>query len=241
MALERNVAAIIRHNPMRMTGPDEGLVPATAFSVSAPGSEKPLLVDILSSGGDDSLATTRTFFRQYAERLLTGVLTLYLKYGIALEAHQQNIFALLRSDDKIIRFVARDLGGIRIHRPSVEKHGYHLVLHPDLLTVREDRAAVRKKLLTPVYHYHLGEIAATLGSYYGCGNRPFWHDLADVTDGIFTTLREQMEPIHWYTEREAILNTDWELKATLRMRLDDADGECYTPCANPLKCGHQAG
>ena len=235
---ESNIAAIIRDNPMRQVGPGEWLVPATAFSVSAPGSEKPFLVDILASGGDYSLAAARTFFQQYAETLLTGLLTLYLKYGIALEAHQQNIFAVLRSDGQVMRFVARDFGGIRIHRPSLEEHGYHLELHSDRLTVREDWVAVRKKLLTPVYHYHLGEIAATLGGYYGCGDRPFWHDLTDVTDGIFTALREQMEPTRWHAEQEAILNADWDLKATLRMRLAGTGGDCYIPYANPLKGRH---
>ena len=234
-ALENNVAAIVRDNPMHQVGPGEWLVPATAFSVPAPGSEIPFLVDILASGGDDSLAVVRTFFRQYAETLLTGLLTLYLKYGIALEAHQQNIFAVLRSDGQVIRFVARDFGGIRIHRPSLEMHGYHLELHSDRLTVCEEWAVVRKKLLTPVYHYHLGEIAATLGDYYGCGDRPFWQDLAEVTDGIFTALREQMEPTRWHAEQQAILNADWDLKATLRMRLAGTSSDCYIPYANPLK------
>jgi len=238
MEWESNVAAIVRDNPVRQAGPDEWLVPATAFSVPEPGSGKPFLVDILASTGDDSLAAARTFFQHYAETLLTGLLTLYLKYGIALEAHQQNIFAVLRSDGQVIRFVARDFGGIRIHRPSLEAHGHHLELHADRLTVREDWAAVRKKLLTPVYHYHLGEIAATLGGYYGCGDRPFWHVLADLTDGIFAALREQMEPTRWHAEREAILNADWELKATLRMRLAGAGGDCYTAYANPLKVRH---
>jgi len=238
--LESNVAAIVRENPMHQAGPGEWLVPATAFSVLAPGSGKPFLVDILASGGDSSLAAAITFFRQYAEILLSGLLTLYLKYGIALEAHQQNTFAVLRGDGRVIRFVARDFGGIRIHRPTLEAHGYHLELHSDRLTVREDRAAVRKKLLTPTYHYHLGEIAATLGCYYGCGDRPFWSDMADITDGIFTALREQMEPAHWFAERAAILNADWDLKATLRMRLAGSGGDCYTPYANPLNRRDQA-
>ncbi len=232
--LENNIAAIVRQNPMHQAGASEWLVPCTAFSVSVPGSEMPFLADILQTIGDDSLAAGRTFFRSYAERLLTGLLRLYLIYGLALEAHHQNMFAVLSDDGQIIRFVARDFGGVRIHRPSLDACGYRLKLHPDRLTVREDWMAVRRKLLTPVYHYHLGEIAATLGNWYGCGDLCFWRDLADVSVAVFDAVREQVDSTRWHAEREAVLTTDWDIKATLRMRLAGETSDRYTPYPNPM-------
>jgi siderophore synthetase component len=219
---------------MRQVGTAEWLVPATAFSVAAPGSGRPLLVDILRTRGDDSLAAGRDFLRRYAEKLLAGLLKLYLGYGIALEAHQQNMFALLSGDGRIIRFVARDFGGIRIHRPTLEKRGYRLKLHPDRLTVRDDWIAVRRKLFTPVFHYHLGEIAATLGTWYRCGDRCLWRDLADVSAGVFDALTGEVDSTLWHTEREAVLTTDWDIKATLRMRLTETPDDIYAHCPNPM-------
>jgi D-ornithine---citrate ligase len=239
--LENNIAAIVRQNPMRQVGAGEWLVPATAFSVAAPGSEKPLLVDILQTAGDDSLAAGRDFFRRYAGKLLAGLLKLYLGYGIALEAHQQNMFALLSDDGRIIRFVARDFGGIRIHRSTLEERGYRLKLHPDRLTVREDWIAVRRKLLTPAFHYHLGEIAATLGTWYRCGDRCFWRDLADVSAGVFDALRGEVDSTLWHAEREAVLTTDWDVKATLRMRLTESTDDIYVHCPNPMMSCRAAG
>lgn len=64
---------------------------------------------------------------RYARWLFGVTIPLLVHYGICLEAHGQNILVRLHLDTGAIAgFAVRDLGGIRIHMPTLHKNGYDL-------------------------------------------------------------------------------------------------------------------
>ena len=63
-----------------------------------------------------------------------------LDYGVAFEAHAQNLLVRLdRSTGRINGWVARDLSSIRMHLPTLAKSGYQVqTLLPGSLVPRDD-------------------------------------------------------------------------------------------------------
>ncbi|EPS42535.1 hypothetical protein H072_3486 [Dactylellina haptotyla CBS 200.50] len=65
------------------------------------------------------------WFRTYLEALLPLALHTLRHHGVALETHAQNmVLRVCRSTKRITGFAIRDMGGIRIHRSTLEKEGF---------------------------------------------------------------------------------------------------------------------
>ncbi len=230
-----HLAAVLRANPVRTCDADESLVPTTALTARSPMTDAPLFLEISRAAGEASTGTTQARFRHYAETLLRPLLTLYLRYGIGLEAHQQNTFAVYTRSGTLKRFLFRDFGGIRIHEPTLRDAGLSLTVHPDRLTVVDERAAVRKKLITSGLHYHLGFLISRICRHLRVSERPFWSDVADVVETTMNDLRGDLDASTWRQERTAFLDADWEFKASLRMRLENLLRDVYVQGTNPLR------
>lgn len=231
----RHLAAVLRRNPALVCGPGEIAIPATALAEASPVTGAPLFLELspASLGGDPAAA--RTALARYAEALLRPLLTLYLRYGIALEAHMQNSLGLYGRDGALRRFLFRDFGGIRIHEPSLRAAGLPLEVHPDRLTVIDARDEVRNKLTSRTLHYHLGYLISRVCRHLRTGEGPFWSDTAEVVSGILEDLRGDVAPATWRRERAALLDNDWEHKTSLRMRIQAISGDTYRRGPNPLR------
>ncbi len=230
----KHLSAIFRENPMLYIEKDEIAIPVAALLTHSPISNKPLFLEMMSATKVEGLNAARHYFRQYVETLLNGLLVLYLRYGIALEAHQQNTFAIFSHDARIRRVLVRDFGGIRIHQPTLERVGYRLKLHPDKLTVIGDQEKVREKLLHAVFQCHIGEMVLMLGQEFSVPDHLFWQEVANIVEQIFGAMRSSLSPTTWHREYTAIVQQKWSVKAFMRMRLTNTQDDIYRPLENPL-------
>ncbi|WP_299617543.1 IucA/IucC family siderophore biosynthesis protein [Pelagibius sp.] len=231
----RHLAAVLRRNPALACGPDEIAIPATALAEASPMTGAPLVLELSPSTLGADPAAVRAALARYAEALLRPLLTLFLRYGIALEAHMQNTLGLCGRDGALRRFLFRDFGGIRIHEPSLRAAGLPLEVHPDRLTVVDARDEVRNKLTSRTLHYHLGYLISRVCRHLQTGEAPFWSDTAEVVRGILEDLRGDVAPSIWRRERAALLDDDWEHKTSLRMRIQGLSGDTYRRGPNPLR------
>ena len=62
--------------------------------------------------------------QDYATQLLGLVIPLYVKYGIALEAHLQNSIATFNQDGCLSKIYIRDFEGLRIDETQLNQMGY---------------------------------------------------------------------------------------------------------------------
>ena len=184
---------------------------AEPFPVGGP----PLLLGLAT--GKNSLSV----FEQYTRDFLSLVLRTYLIYGIAIEAHGQNMLACFNEQGELKKFLYRDLAGIRIHEPTLKRLGIELDVHPDRRTVVQDFNEHRIWLRHRAYHSHLGHIAHGLSVATGEAETRYWRLAGDITAEIFNQLRSQVDPTHWKRERHALLEAPWSGKAYLSMRLED--------------------
>jgi len=231
----RYLSALLRRNPYQSCEPDDFVIPTTAVTAASPMTGGPLFLEISEAAAGTDAAAIRMRFADYAEALLRPLLTLYLRYGIGLEAHMQNTLALYSRSGMHQGFIFRDFGGIRIHEPSLRAAGLDLEVHPDRLTVVDDRGSVRGRLTAHALHRHLGYLISRICRHLQLNESPFWSDVADVVQTILNDLQGDVAADIWRQDRAALLDDDWEFKANLRMRLENLPQDAYVQSRNPLR------
>jgi len=231
----KHLSAIFRENVNSQLKDGEMAIVVAALFEPTPIKHTPLLIEIIEFAGVKNYQSAANYFRRYVNIILKSYLDLYLLYGIALEAHQQNTIATFRQGE-LVATIARDFGGLRLYLPTFEEKGFKLTPYPGSATLRKNRDEVRNKLLHTTYQYHLGEWIFYLSKYYNVPESCFWAIVKEVTEQRFTALRSRMKPAVWEQERQAILGKNWVLKALLKMRLDNVSSDyIYVPIENPLK------
>ena len=237
----RHLAVLYRDAPQSLLQPGEMAVPVgSLFAVDQHG--QPLLRQWvrLSQGKDDEDALL-AFFRDYASIAVPALLGMYLRYGVAFEAHQQNSFMVMAADGRLSRLLLRDFGDIRIDRKTLHAHGLDIELHDPKMTLYDDAGFVRDKLLHTVFMCHLGELVLLSARHFDIPQARLWNELSTQVSQCFDDLRSEVDPQRWKTEREALLEQDWPAKSFMRMRLLESHADIVGRLPNPLSAAANAG
>jgi siderophore synthetase component len=230
----RHLAILFRDNPMAKGDHERFPVPVGALFAESPFSGRPLATELVALACGDHADGAVAYFELHARTVLTALLSAYLVYGIAFEAHQQNSFIVLDGDYAPVQLLARDFGDLRIHGRTLASAGLAIETYRAGFTVYDDDAPVRDKLLHAVLLCHLAELALLLARAYGHPEHYFWDVLRREIDGVFAALRPRVDAGRWHAERAALLEHDWPAKAFLRMRLSDTQDDVHGTMANPL-------
>jgi siderophore synthetase component len=231
----RHLSALYRANPAACVAPGMLPVPVGALFAESPFSGRALVTEAVALSGSDDAAGAQAFFRHYAATVLRAVLSPYLLYGVAFEAHQQNSFIVLDRQFRPVQLLVRDFGDIRIHRPTLERSGHALQTHRSGHVLFDDVEFVRAKVLHAVLLCQLSELALLLARSYGCDEDVFWRILADATGQVLDVLRARVDPARWQQEGAALLEDDWPVKSLLRMRFKDSPDDTLGRMPNPLR------
>lgn len=231
----RHLGVLYRDNPWSRLAPGELAVPVGSLFAQDE-QQRPLLREwvALANGRDDGAAFL-AFFADYLAVAVPALLGIYLRYGVAFEAHQQNSFMVMDTLGRPIRLLLRDFGDIRIDRATLHGQGLDLELHDPALTLFDDAAFVRDKLLHTTFMCHLGELALLGARYWQLPEASTWRLLADTVAHCFDKLRPLVDAPRWHRERKALLEEPWPAKAFLRMRLLDSQTDVVGRLANPLR------
>jgi len=237
----RHLAVLYRDNPQSLLQPGEMAVPVgSLFAIDQHG--QPLLRQWvrLSKDRDDGQAML-AFFRDYAAIAVPALLGMYLRYGVAFEAHQQNSFMVMAADGQLSRLLLRDFGDIRIDRKTLHAHGLDIELHDPKMTLYDDAGFVRDKLLHTVFMCHLGELVLLGARHFDIPQALLWNELSAQVSQCFDQVRSTVDPRRWETEREALLVQDWPAKSFMRMRLLESHADIVGRLPNPLSAAANAG
>lgn len=221
---------------------EDGLLPVTvaALFAGAPGSGRPLAAELIENGGASAAPRqVEDWFRQYARSVVRPVLAMYLLYGIALEAHQQNTSMLFDAEGQARGMLIRDFGDGRTYAPLLEARGHSLrpYVHPGILPTvfRDDIEPVRSFVVDACFVCHLHELILTLNAEYRLQDGALWRVLREETAAAFDALRPRLEAGFWERERDAFLNQPWTARSVLRMHLlKYADYRLQHRLPNPL-------
>ena len=230
----RHLAILYRANPMAKADRARFPVPVGALFAESPFSGRPLVTEAVALAYGDHAAGAVAYFGRHARTVLTALLSAYLVYGIAFEAHQQNSFIMLDADYAPVQLLARDFGDLRIHGPTLRGAGLAIDAYRAGFTVYDDDEPVRDKLLHAVLLCHLSELALLLAHAYAHPEHHFWDVLRREIENVFSAVRARVDAARWHAERAALLEHDWPAKAFLRMRLSDTQDDVHGTMPNPL-------
>ncbi len=214
----RNTDALVR---------GDGMLPVTvaALLTASPLDGRPLICELIARNGDESEAAVAAFFRAYARTVARPALAMYLLYGIAFEAHQQNSTVLFDDRGRPRKLLIRDFGDGRSFAPLFKERGYELkpFSRNGILptTFDDDISLVRSFVIDACFVCHLHEIALCLTEQYALAGDSLWRILREETEEAFETLRPRMlSDAFWLAEREAFLEQPWPTRSVLRMHLE---------------------
>ncbi|PDT80246.1 IucA/IucC family protein [Sinorhizobium sp. BJ1] len=220
----------------------DGLLPVTvaALLTASPLDGRPLICELIARNGDECEAAVAAFFRAYARIVVRPALAMYLLYGIAFEAHQQNSTILFNDRGLPRKLLIRDFGDGRSFAPLFKERGYELepFSRKGILptTFDDDIALVRSFVIDACFVCHLHEIALCLTEQYSMTGDSLWRILREETEAAFEALRPRMlSDAFWTEERDAFLEQPWPTRSVLRMHLEryrDYRVEHHLP--NPL-------
>ncbi len=230
----RHLAILYRANPMAKADGARFPVPVGALFAESPFGGRPLATEAVALAYGDHAAGAVAYFERHARTVLTALLSAYLVYGIAFDAHQQNSFIMLDADCAPVQLLARDFGDLRIHGPTLRGAGLAIDAYRAGFTVHEDDEPVRDKLLHAVLLCHLSELALLLARAYGHPEHHFWVALERGIDAVFAAVRDRVDAARWHAERAALLEHDWPAQAFLRTRLSGTQDDVRPTMPNPL-------
>ena len=206
---------------------NDGLLPVTvaALLTASPIDGRPLICELIARNGDESEAAVSAFFRAYVGTVIGPTLAMYLLYGIAFEAHQQNSTILFDESGRPRKLLIRDFGDGRSFAPLFRERGHHLkpFTRTGILptTFDDDISLVRSFVIDACFVCHLHEVALCLDEHYALPGTSLWRILREEVEAVFDALRPRMlsDPF-WLEERKAFLEKPWPSRSVLRMHLE---------------------
>ncbi|CEK11997.1 IucA/IucC family protein [Legionella hackeliae] len=226
----KQLAVIVRENPISQLKEEQILVPVGALFAQTPLSDNSLLIDIINASGLEPL----DYLKQYCQCLLSGQLHLLLRYGIALEAHQQNTLIAF-TNHRPTAVVIRDLGNITIclHRfyESISKP----TLHPESRITTEELAALNSKFIHGNLTSNLAYWIEHLAHYHGFSTHDLWQLVRQELYKLLEKLSPDINKELFNYHKNLLFSKQWQHKALLTMRLYKENPDFIaTLIANPL-------
>ncbi len=231
----RHLSVLFRENPYQKITEDEIAITVATLFAKSPTSPYPILYEIMQYSGVTEKEHVKTYFKHYVQVVLQGYLDLYLIYGIAMEAHQQNTLAIFKQG-QLVRMLSRDLGGIRVHLPTLRQQGFDIKQDVPTLILTNDPQAVRYKIIHAIMQSHLGQIIVLLVQHFNITEKTLWQIVSGIILERFDALKNRVDKKHLNQEKTALFNDDWPIKAFTRMRLSDKPGYIFVNSKqNPLR------
>ncbi|MFC1419846.1 IucA/IucC family protein [Streptacidiphilus cavernicola] len=213
------LAVLVRDGFGPLSGSSRPLL-AAGLAEGFPGSPLDRLSD---RGGADEAALT--WWRRYVEQVVPPVLHAYLRHGVVLECHLQNVLVGMDAEGFPDRAVFRDHEGVKL---LTERHGDLLAsLGPDLPTPGLAAADGWKRLVYCLVTNHLLEIAGAVAERRPAVASALW----PAARAVFAACADHREVA------DLLAAATVPAKTNLLLRWTGADGgdSAYTPLANPLR------
>ncbi|MEU6346417.1 IucA/IucC family protein [Streptomyces sp. NPDC046977] len=220
-----DLAALVRESPEDFADPAEGetVVPVAAL-IGRPADGGPALVRSLLSEDGEAWLTA------FARLALPAVLRL-LSWGVALEAHGQNLLVVLDRRARPRRLVYRDLADVRISPARLARNGFAT---PSLgRGLSNDPAVLHAKAYGSLVATTFGSLVSALGEAHRPTEARLWAAVAAEAARACDDLPDTPDT---RTDRAALFAPELPVKALTLMRLQTSTpGDRWARLPNPLR------
>lgn len=227
----KHLSVLFRENTLTSLKENETAVVLGSLFSRSPITCKPLLIEIIDCSGLSPIV----YFERYCDTLLPGQMTLYLKYGLSLESHQQNAFMVFDNDHLPVKTINRDLGGIRVKRSLLKRHGYFLSLVSNAIDTDDD-SEIRNKFIHANLESHIAYVIQAMVKHCpGIEADQLWLIVKRKMMATLDSLQSDIGKQRYETEKAGLFSMPWQFKSLLRMRLEPNQTQyLYRTKTNPL-------
>ncbi|RIL71563.1 sialic acid synthase [Staphylococcus devriesei] len=237
------VGTLFRENIYTLIDPQTiPMIPSSLVATYKYNEEAPIISLIklyqLNTKNDESFnIVAREWITTYATHLLGIVIPLYVKYGIALEAHLQNSIATFNNDGSLNKIYIRDFEGLRIDEQQLNSCGYSTKnFHEKSRILTDSQTTVFNKVFYSTVQNHLGELILTIANYVNDDNFEdlVWQNISDIIKDILANLTN-VNTTRASHIQSILFAPDIDYKCVTTMRLEDeAHHYSYIKVDNPL-------
>ncbi|RIP22480.1 sialic acid synthase, partial [Staphylococcus gallinarum] len=171
------------------------------------------------------------WMQSYAQALIDLALPLYVKYGIALEAHLQNSIATFKHDGSIDKLYIRDFEGLRIDEYYLNSMGYSTdTFHEKSLILTDQSQTVFNKVFYSSIQNHLGELIVSIAQASESKDleTSIWSMISNMLHEKLQVISQTMDNTTRIKSIESILfASKIDYKCVTTMRLED-EADYYT-------------
>lgn len=219
------------------------IIPSALVSSTIYNNE-PLIVSLINKYKEKNKFPTfeiaaLSWINQYGQALIDITIPLYVKYGIALEAHLQNSIATFSEDGRLDRLYIRDFEGLRIDRIRLNKMGYSTAsFHEKSLILSDQPRTVFNKVFYSSIQNHLGELIVSITKSSEDSNfeKQLWQLIRDILIAKLNDIANDIDDQQRVKNIKSILlapKIDYKCVTTMRLT-DEADYYTYIKVDNPL-------
>lgn len=219
------------------------IIPSALVSSTIYNNE-PLIVSLINKYKEKNKFPTfeiaaLSWINQYGQALIDITIPLYVKYGIALEAHLQNSIATFSEDGRLDRLYIRDFEGLRIDRIRLNKMGYSTAsFHEKSLILSDQPQTVFNKVFYSSIQNHLGELIVSITKSSEDSNfeKQLWQLIRDILIAKLNDIANDIDDQQRVKNIKSILlapKIDYKCVTTMRLT-DEADYYTYIKVDNPL-------
>ncbi|WP_436862412.1 IucA/IucC family protein [Staphylococcus caeli] len=238
------LGTLFRENIYNLIAPHTvPMIPSSLVSQYANNLEAPIVTLIKNYTASQQIdcyeTAALTWIKTYSQALIDLALPLYVKYGIALEAHLQNSIATFSSNGLIHTLYIRDFEGLRIDEAYLNTMGYQTTtFHEKSLILTDSAQTVFNKVFYSSIQNHLGELIATIAqsSEDISLETQIWTivraKLVEKLDDIAATMDDN-DRIQQIAATLFAPKIDYKCVTTMRLE-DEADYYTYIQVDNPL-------
>lgn len=206
-----SMSALMRENPSKLVKPDEIAIPlAGCFYGMGKDPEtgqpsRPFILDIMKKAGVHDADSARSYFREYAQKVIRAELGVFARYGISFEAHQQNSYDIFTRNGHLAARMIQDLAdGAQIYRPIYD-------LSPERRALTDQVTATMsaknytfnltgkveeplRQVMHTTFKCHLFPVAAIMGKEFGITKTELMEIMRDEIGATLDDARAQTLP-----------------------------------------------
>jgi siderophore synthetase component len=244
-----HLGVILRRNPAPLLSAGEMALPLnTLLSRSpAPGGAM-LLTEIMREAGVGDSAAALAWFRHYAGIVLGVTLWMLARYGISIEAHQQNTDLVFDGSGRLAALAYRDAsGGMEICEPMLIAAGHDIrpALHPFIRSLCGGIGLPIQQTMHTTFVSHLFPVSRLIAEDFGTGLPSLLAAMKEIILAVLGDARRdlardsggQAEPLFHdalAAIEQRILHAPVETKGLLQMRAAQSHDVTFTAIDNPL-------
>ncbi|KAJ2924638.1 hypothetical protein H1R20_g12449, partial [Candolleomyces eurysporus] len=224
---QKHFTAVIRQEYQPL--PHETVIVCAALLETDHSNTKPGVSAIEHAFGLDTESKRIQFLDRYIELSTKAFIPALVTNGVAFEAHAQNVLVRVhRTTGELLGFVIRDLGGLRIHPPTLRHSiGVNFQFLPKHCVATETLEEIYPKFYHTYIHNHVQRLIRLLDLHYnGIG----WEILRRHMNAAVPT-DHPLRKIWLSTESRLV-----QSKCLMRMRMKDSYRDMvYNPYPNMIQ------